>query len=145
MLRVTPTTDLTRNGFSEAAIQAWLAIPKPVFFSAGIASNLATESTEQVEASHLQFGGRSVLQSYRERCGEAYNALLDQLTRETAPLDKGCHLSICIPVAAHQEANYIGRCLEGLSHQTVSPKSFEIVLLLNHPDKSRAGDPILPF
>ena len=47
------------------------------------------------------------------------------------PLTDKCRLSICIPVAAVEEADYIYTALSSFTNQTAEPDSFEIVLFLN--------------
>jgi hypothetical protein len=69
---------------------------------------------------------------------------LSEFAADLPPMRRECRLSICIPVAAHEEQDYIYRTLKSFSRQTARPDSFEIILFLNHPDRRLEGEFIAP-
>jgi hypothetical protein len=70
--------------------------------------------------------------------------LIQGIARELPPMKPGCRLTVCIPVAAHEEGNNIRTALEAFKSQTAKPESWEIVLYLNHPFTDRSGNMIFP-
>jgi hypothetical protein len=50
------------------------------------------------------------------------------------PLKVEGRISVCIPVADHEEGDNIYRTLELFLNQTISAEQFEVVLFLNHPE-----------
>ncbi|MCB0330728.1 MAG: hypothetical protein KDD70_13730 [Bdellovibrionales bacterium] len=58
---------------------------------------------------------------------------LDNLYTQIPPMDPACKLSICIPVAALEEANYIAQALQAYKSQSAPPENWEIVLFCNWP------------
>ncbi len=73
---------------------------------------------------------------YLNSNGTAYAQQIRELAQQVGPPTFNCELSICIPVAAHQEGHYIHRCLQSFLRQTAPTDSFEIVLLLNRPARA---------
>lgn len=71
-------------------------------------------------------------------------ALVEMLAESIPPLKPECRLSVCIPVAAHEEENHIRKALEAFRSQTAARDTWEIVLYLNHPFADAQGNSILP-
>jgi len=81
---------------------------------------------------------------YLEKQDEDHRKTLEQISTEMGPMNKECKLSVCIPVAGHQEGENIYQTLKNYTLQTIDPENFEIVLLVNHPDKDLNGNLIQP-
>ncbi|MCB0339652.1 MAG: hypothetical protein KDD53_08610, partial [Bdellovibrionales bacterium] len=73
-----------------------------------------------------------------------YKEQLLKLADQAAPMNSSCRITVCIPVAAHEEAAHIERTLACFLNQTFPFDHFEVVLLLNHPDRTRSGEIITP-
>ena len=87
---------------------------------------------------------RTEINSYLEKQTSEYRESLQNLAQQAGPMSPDCKLSICIPVAGHQEENNIERTLSSYLNQTADPKSFEIVLFINQPATDREGNPVTP-
>lgn len=81
-------------------------------------------------------------EEYLARQTPEYLEKVQQLASQAEPMDEECKLSVCIPVAGHQEARNIARTLEAYGNQTADKKSFELVLFVNQPDVSPRGEKI---
>jgi serine/threonine protein kinase len=84
------------------------------------------------------------IESYFKRQSGDYMVQLEELTENLDPMKKTCRLSIGIPVAGHQEGKNIYRSLESYSKQSVNKEEYEIILLVNHPDKRPDGSEVKP-
>ncbi len=71
-----------------------------------------------------------------------YRSKVEELVVQTEPMDPACKLTVCIPVAGHQEVQNIERTLSSYLNQTADPKSFELALFVNQPDTSPNGEHI---
>jgi len=71
---------------------------------------------------------------------QQFTSLADQM----GTMDKNVKLSICIPAAGHQEGKNIYASLKNYTYQKASPESYEICLLVNHPEKDLSGKDIKP-
>lgn len=80
---------------------------------------------------------------YLESLDTDYRAQVMELSKQAGPMTPETTLSICIPVAGHQEAENIGKTLSCYLNQTGEPKTYEIVLFVNQPDKDKEGKPIV--
>ena len=67
-----------------------------------------------------------------------------RIAKKIDPLNEKVEISVCIPVAGHQEENNIYRSLESYTFQSLPKDSFEIVLLVNHPNVDKNGKKIVP-
>lgn len=68
-----------------------------------------------------------------------------QLVQENlARMSPNCLVSVCMPMAAHEEENNIYRTLLSLTQQTLPLENFEVVILANHPDRNKSNSQILP-
>lgn len=70
--------------------------------------------------------------------------LVELLAHQIPALAPKCKLSVCIPVAAHEEEKNIRRTIEAFRCQTAPRESWEIVLYLNHPFTDAAGNQFRP-
>lgn len=84
------------------------------------------------------------IKDYLARQEKTHLAYINALASEAGPMSPECRLSICIPVAGHQEEKNIYRTLENYLYQTADKKDFELVLFVNHPDKDKEGKPVIP-
>ncbi len=76
---------------------------------------------------------------------EAFRLLATQeLADQAGPMSEDNLVSICIPVAGHQEGANIYSTLKNYTNQTADKRKFEIILFVNHPDKDKSGNPIVP-
>lgn len=87
---------------------------------------------------------RLEIKEYIARQSHEHLREIESLKRESGPMNPDCKLSVCIPVAGHQEGKVIYATLENYLNQTANPKEFEIVLFINHPDKDRNGNEVVP-
>jgi len=69
---------------------------------------------------------------------------INQLVTEAGPMNMDCKISVCIPVAGHQEGKVIYKTLENYLQQTADKSNFEIVLFVNQPDKDKGGKLVIP-
>ena len=86
----------------------------------------------------------SEIDSYLKKQNPDYTETLKEVAKEMGPIDKECRLSVCIPVAGHQEGENIYHTLENYSRQTIDHKKFEIVLFVNRPDVDKEGKQVAP-
>lgn len=87
---------------------------------------------------------REEIDEYLNSNSEDYLEILKKLSQEAGPMHKKCRLSVCIPVAGHQEGESIYNSLESYTTQTADKDSFELVLFVNHPDRDKIGAAITP-
>lgn len=84
------------------------------------------------------------IQDYLERQDRSYLEQLQTLNAEIgSPMHQDTKAAICIPVAGTQEAANIYKTLSGYADQTLGSNSYEIILLVNTPERfreSKAGD-----
>lgn len=81
-------------------------------------------------------------QRYLESLNEDYRAQVELLAEQAGDMSSECKLSICIPVAGHQEGDNIEKTLSCYLNQTADPNSYEIVLFVNQPDLDKEGNRI---
>jgi len=84
------------------------------------------------------------IKDYLARQEKTHSSYIDELATEAGPMNPDCKLSICIPVAGHQEEKNIYKTLENYLYQTADKKDFELVLFVNHPDKDKEGRVVNP-
>ncbi len=77
---------------------------------------------------------------YLEKQDKAYLERVKRLSQTCEKMEKECKVSVCIPVAGHQEGNQIYESLKNYTYQTAKPEEYEIVLYVNHPEKDRDGN-----
>jgi hypothetical protein len=82
---------------------------------------------------------RTEINRYLEGQEAGYRERIEALATQTEPMSPDCKISICIPVAGHQEAANIERTLSSYLNQTSAPSSFEVVLFVNQPDVDKSG------
>ena len=82
--------------------------------------------------------------SYLEKLDKKSKKLVNEFASSLGPMNPECRLSVCIPVAGHQEGENIYKSLESYARQNADPRSFEVVLFVNHPEKDKQGNPIVP-
>jgi hypothetical protein len=69
---------------------------------------------------------------------------IQSLATQAGPMLPDCRLSVCIPVAGHQEGENIYKTLLNFTNQSADPKQYEISLLVNQPDFDKEGKTVLP-
>ena len=84
------------------------------------------------------------IKDYLQRQEADYLQNIERLAATTGPMGFDCKLSVCIPVAAHQEGKVIYHTLENYLNQTAKNNEFELVLFANHPDKDKNGNAVIP-
>jgi hypothetical protein len=84
------------------------------------------------------------IKDYLARQEKGHLKYVQELANEAGPMNPACKLSICVPVAGHQEEKNIYKTLENYLYQTADKNDFEIVLFVNRPDKDREGKPVTP-
>ena len=73
---------------------------------------------------------------YMQQWDPAYLKQIELLNGEiNLPMDKDTELVVCVPVAGHQEFENIYKTIESFSRQDIENKKFEILLLVNVPEK----------
>lgn len=85
---------------------------------------------------------RAEVDQYLKKQEGAHFERIQELAHSVEPMKPECELSICIPVAGHQEEANIERTLSSYLNQSANPDTFELVLFVNHPDTNEAGNPI---
>ena len=83
------------------------------------------------------------INGYFSRLEKEYMSMVDVLSRQAGPMNPECMLTVCIPVAGHQEGKNIYKTLENYLNQTADKAVFEIVLFVNQPDVDTEGSPIV--
>jgi hypothetical protein len=91
---------------------------------------------------NAQLDERAEASRYFNVMDSVYRRRVRELAEAAGPMDPECAVSVCIPVAGHQEEANIERTLSSYLNQTADPRSFELMLFLNHPDKDEAGNPV---
>ena len=84
------------------------------------------------------------LRNYWTQLEPGYRRTIRSLAAQIPGIEKSCKLSICIPIAAHEEEHFVRRTLECFLNQSADRHKYEIVILANHPDVSSAGGKIKP-
>ena len=79
---------------------------------------------------------------YLEKQNKEHSEELRGIIEQLGEMDSNCKLSICIPVAGHQEGQHIYKALGGYSRQTAKKSDYEIVLFINHPDNKKPDNTI---
>lgn len=129
-----------------------LSGPEPVYniYSARPADKEKKKEMDRRRSQSLENDPNAVLDQYAEiggyleRLDDDYRKEVESLAAQAGEMGANNRLSICIPVAGHQEGTKIYESLKNYTYQTADPNSFEICLLVNHPDKDLSGKKIEP-
>ena len=84
------------------------------------------------------------IENYLKKQDKKYLKQVEDMANEMGPINPDCRLSVCIPVAGHQEGENIYQSLKNFSAQTIDKNKFEIVLFVNRPEKDKEGNIIKP-
>lgn len=84
------------------------------------------------------------ISAYLESLDPEYREKVESLAQQTEQMSEDNRLSVCIPVAGHQEEGHIYESLDNFTKQTADPGQYEIVLFVNQPDKDRDGNAVKP-
>lgn len=84
------------------------------------------------------------ISAYLESLDPEYRGKVESLAQQTEQMSEDNRLSVCIPVAGHQEEGHIYESLDNFTKQTADPGQYEIVLFVNQPDKDRDGNAVKP-
>ena len=87
---------------------------------------------------------KAEIKKYFDRQPKEYVQEVERLSSEAGPMNPECRVSVCIPVAGHQEGNSIYKSLENYLYQTADKKSFELVLFVNIPEQDKNGQRVKP-
>lgn len=88
---------------------------------------------------------RKEIKRYLDTLSPEYRKLVNELgTQIDLPMGDDVRIVSCIPVAGHQEGKNIYETLKNYTYQTMDRKQFEIVLLVNHPDRDKQGKEVTP-
>jgi hypothetical protein len=84
-------------------------------------------------------------QKYLNKQDADYLKKVGDFASEMGEMNPDCRLSICIPVAGHEEADNIYETLKNYTYQQkdgkpLDPKLFEIALNINHPENDKEGN-----
>ncbi len=84
------------------------------------------------------------IKNYFGKMEENYLKELSILSKEMGKMSKKNKVSVCIPVAGHQEGDKIYQSLKNYTYQKANIDNYEICLFINHPEKDREGKKIKP-
>jgi len=84
------------------------------------------------------------IKGYFERQKKGYVTEVEAVVDQIEPMSKDCRVSVCIPVAGHQEGENIYSTLENYLDQELPKENYELLLLVNHPDQDREGKKVKP-
>lgn len=70
---------------------------------------------------------------YVQSWNGTYRRHVEQISCQIDALSPTCVISVCIPVAAHEEQKYVYEALRCFCGQTLPPENFELVILANSP------------
>ncbi len=118
----------TYNGFNDAKRENYL-------------DRMSKDLRENPDA---ELNEKEEINNYLSRQSPEDIKTIDELAKEAGPMDSKCRLSVCIPVAGHQEGKNIYKTLGNYLNQTAKKDEFEIVLFVNQPEKDYEGKNILP-
>jgi len=110
----------------------------------------AREKMDKRRSETLEKNPRAKLDHYKEaekylgKLDKAYLDEVETLAQAAGPMSEKNKLSVCIPVAGHQEGKKIYDSLKNYTYQSADKKSFEICLLVNHPDRDMQGRKVKP-
>lgn len=96
----------------------------------------SVHSTTLEKDAHAQLNAQHEVKSYFERQDPAYLAQLKALASQIKePMEKTTRAAVCIPVAGAQESSNIYKTLKSYAEQKADFHTFEIVLLINIPER----------
>ncbi len=81
---------------------------------------------------------------YLGRQERSHVEAIEEAATQMGNMRPECRLSICIPVAGHQEGDNIYSTLENYLLQTADPKTFELALFINSPETYPDGTKVKP-
>ncbi len=84
------------------------------------------------------------IEKYFAKMDKDYREKIKGLAAEAGAMSPENKVSICIPVAGHQEGGRIYESLKNYTYQKAEPEDFEICLMVNHPDHDQDGKEIKP-
>jgi ribosomal protein S18 len=87
---------------------------------------------------------RKEIDGYLSRQEKPHLQQAQALAYSVEPMKPSCELSICIPVAGHQEEENIERTLSSYLNQSADPDTFELMLFVNQPDSDNEGRTVAP-
>lgn len=70
---------------------------------------------------------------YVQSWNATYRGHVEQISSQIDAVGPTCKISVCIPVAAHEEQEYVYDALSCFCDQTLPPDKFEVVILANSP------------
>ncbi|MCX6791192.1 MAG: hypothetical protein NTV62_03325, partial [Candidatus Gribaldobacteria bacterium] len=83
-------------------------------------------------------------ENYIQGFTKDYKKEVDNLVSQAGNMSSETRVSVCIPVAGHQEEKNIYESLKNFTYQKLDPQKFEIALFVNHPDQDKFGNKINP-
>lgn len=84
------------------------------------------------------------IENYTKSFSPEYRAKLEDLANQFGSMSDKNRVSLCIPVAGHQEGKNIYKSLKNYTYQTANTELYELVLLVNHPEKDKNGNKVQP-
>lgn len=133
-----PRTPLEKLGMIEAA-------PYYMNYNA-VSSEEQLAQFERMRSETLKENPEAKLDHYKEidaylkKLDPEYRSRIEKLAGQTEKMEKECKISICIPVAGHQEGKQIYESLKNYTYQTAKREEFELSLFVNHPEKDKEGN-----
>ena len=133
-----PRTPLEKLGMIEVA-------PYYMNYNAAISPKEELAQFEKNRSKTLKENPKAKLDHYKEidaylsKLDSKYRDRIQKLADQTVKMEKECKLSICIPVAGHQEGGQIYESLQNYTYQLAKKENFEITLFVNHPEKDQNG------
>lgn len=134
-----PRTPLEKLGMIEA-------IPYYMNYNGEVSSKEQLAQFEKIRSETLKENPEAELDHYKEisdylkKLDGGYYKKIEKLANQTEKMEKECKISICIPVAGHQEGKNIYESLKNYTYQTAKKENFELVLFVNHPKKDKKGN-----
>lgn len=105
---------------------------------------------EQFKSKTLKENSKAKLDHYKEtdsyldKLDPEYKKQIEMLSDQFGEMSKENKLTVCIPVAGHQEEKNIYESLKSFTYQDIDLSKFEISLFVNHPEFDKGGNKILP-
>lgn len=133
-----PRTPLEKLGMIEA-------IPYYIGYESEKLRKEQLAQFEKIRSETLRKNPEAQLDHYKEigeylkKLNPEYLKKIEEMKDQTEKMEAECKLSVCIPVAGHQEGKNIYESLQNYTRQTAKNENFELSLFVNHPEKNKEG------
>ncbi len=112
----------------------------------GVEQNATSRASQTLKTSpNATLNHYDEIENYFKSLPSSYmEQVMNLASQIRQPMANSVRSVICIPVAGHQEGNYIYESLKNYTYQTANTKIYEIFLFVNNPDKDTEGNNIAP-